>query len=229
MKIDLVQYLKERYLEREMDNRDSGPVITIARETGCPGKRIAQHLQDVLNQRNLKLGNNQEWKWVGKEVFEAAAKELDLEPESVKNIFNHPRSVIDEILGSQSRKYYVNDRRIRKTIGEVIRSMANDGRVIILGRGGVALTRDISKSLHIFIEAPLTWRVSIIMEKNSLSETDATKYVKEIDKQRQQFREYYRGKGTDYTWYDVRYNCMTLCVEEIVQSIVNLMENRKLI
>jgi cytidylate kinase len=229
MKIDMVQYLKERYLEREMENRDPGPVITIAREAGCPGKRIAQQLQDALNQRYLKTADKKEWKWVGKEVFEAAAKELELEPENVKNIFNHPRSVVDEILGSQSRKYYVNDRRIRKTIGDVIRSMANDGQVIILGRGGVALTRHIHKSLHVFIEAPLVWRVSILMEKDSLSESDATKYIKETDKQRQQFREYYQGKGTDYTWYDVRYNCMTLCVDEIVQSIVNLMENRKLI
>jgi cytidylate kinase len=229
MKIDLVQYMRERYLEREAPFHDPGPVITIARETGCPGKKIAQQLQDILNQRNLKTGNKKEWKWVGKDVFDAAAKELELEADNVKKIFKHPRSVVDEILGAQSRRYYVNDRRVRKTIGEVIRSMANDGNVIILGRGGVSATRDIAKSLHVFMEAPLTWRVAIVMEKDSLSEADALKYVKGIDKQRQQFREYFQGKGTDYTWYDVRYNCMTLSVDEIVQSIVNMMEIRKLI
>jgi cytidylate kinase len=221
--------MRERYLEREAPFHDPGPVITISRETGCPGKKIAQQLQDALNQINLKKGIRKEWKWVGKEVFDAAAKELELEPGSVKDIFKHPRSVVDEILGAQSHKYYVNDRRVRKTIGEVIRSMANDGNIIILGRGGISVTRDITKSLHICIEAPLTWRVAIIMEKEGLSESDATKYVKEIDKQRQQFRDYFEGKGNDYTWYDVRYNCMTLCVDEIVQNIVNLMEIRKLI
>jgi cytidylate kinase len=229
MKIDLVQYLRERYLEREAPYHDPGPVITIAREAGCPGKKIAQQLKDSLNQLNSNTGKRKEWKWIGKDVFDAAAKELEIESENIKNVFKHPRSVIDEILGAQSNKYYINDRKVRKTIGEVIKSMANDGNVIILGRGGVALTRDISKSLHIFIEAPLEWRVNIIMEKESLSEKDAVKYVKEIDKQRQQFRNYFQGKDNDYTWFDVRYNCMTLCIDEIVQSIQNMMEIRKLI
>jgi len=229
MKIDLAQYLKERYLEKESPTHDPGPVITIARETGCPGKKIAQQLQEELNKRKPKPSEKKAWKWVGKDIFEMASKELGIEPKNVKNIFERERSIVDQILSAQSHKYYVNDRRVRKIIGDLIKSIANDGHTIILGRGGIALTRDIPKSLHILIEAPLDWRVSIIMQKESLSEPDALKYVKEIDKQRQQFREYYKGKGNDYTWYDVRYNCMTLCIDEIVQSIANMMEIRKLI
>lgn len=230
MRIDLVGYLKDRYLERNIISKDPGPVITIARETGCPGKKVAQRLTDVLNQRVQNKANYKEWKWVGKEIFVEAAKELNLEPGEVENVFKQTdRNIIDQILSAQSSKFYKNDKSIRKTIGQTIRSMANDGNVIILGRGGVALTRDIHKSLHIYLSAPLEWRVSVITQKQCCTPDEAKKLVVETDKRREEYRDYFQGKGNDYTWFDVQFNCMTLCIDEIVDSIVKLMETRKLI
>ena len=196
---------------------------------GCPGKKVAQLLQEKLNQKGIKKHIHFDWKWVSKEIIDHAAKELELEPERIKSAFKHPRSFIEEIITSQSKKYYVNDRRIRKTIGEVIRSMANDGHVIILGRGGIALTRDIPKSLHISLEAPLEWRCALVSEKLGLSLADAKIYIKDIDDRRLQYRTYFQGKNNDYTWFDVRFNCMTLTASEIVDSIVKLIEIRKLL
>jgi cytidylate kinase len=226
MAIDLIHYLKDRYNERDFASSDPGPVITISRETGCPGRIVAQMLTDVLTQ---KYKGKKPWKWVGKEIFNEAAKELGLKSGEVQKVFKEKRNVVDQILSSQSQKFYKNDHRVRKTIGSVIRSMANDGNVIILGRGGVAITRDIPRSLHIFLEAPLEWRASIVSEKNCCNQQEATKYIQETDKRRAQYRDYYQGKNTDYTWYDARFNCMTLKMEEIVDAIIKLMELKKLI
>ena len=52
------------------------------------------------------------------------------------------------------KDYYKSDLKIRTTIAKVIRKFANEGNAIIVGRGGVAITRDIPLSLHIFLEAP---------------------------------------------------------------------------
>lgn len=229
MKIDLNQYLKERYHEKGIRSSDPGPVITIARETGCPGKNVSRKLTDMLNQRLLALGKKEQWKWVGKEVFVEAAKELGLDPVDVQAIFEENRNVIDEILSSQSQKYYKNDRRVINTIGEVVRSMANDGHVIILGRGGTPLSRDIKRSLHIYLEAPLEWRVSVSFTKHGCTMEEARRYVNETDKRRAKFREHFEGKGNDYTWVDVKFNCMTLSIDEIASSIFNIMEIRNLI
>lgn len=228
-KIDLSKYLHERYLERMAPLLNPGPVVTIAREMGCPGKKVSQLLQDTLNKVAQKDVKKPDWKWVSKEIFESAAKELELEPQRIVDAFKHPRGIIDEIIHSQSKKYYVNDRRIRKTIGEVIRSVANDGHVIILGRGGVALTRDIPKSLHIYLEAPLEWRAALVSEKQCMTIPDAKKYIREIDDRRAQYRAYYEGKNNDYTFFDVHFNCMTFTVSEIVNTIIKMMEIRKLI
>ena len=115
-----------------------------------------------------------------------------------------------------------------KTIGEVIKSMADHGHVIILGRGGTPLSRDIKKSLHIYLEAPLEWRISVAFEKYCCTMEEARKYVLETDKRRAKFREHFEGKGNDYTWVDAKYNCMTLTVDEICESIIKLMELKKL-
>ncbi len=229
MKIDLVQYMKNRYLERNAPSQDPGSVVTIAREMGCPGKKVAQCLTDCLNQRFEKSNKKDEWKWIGKEIFIEAAKELDLDPHEVREVFKKNRGVIDQILSSQSQKFYKSDKQVRKTIGQVIRSMANDGHVIILGRGGVALTRDIPRSLHVYLEAPLDWRAALVSEKDSIALEEAKKYAQAVDKRRAQYREYYQGKNTDYTWFDVQFNCMTLSIEEIVDVIIKMMEVRKLI
>lgn len=229
MKIDLVQYLKERYQERNKIIADPGPVITIAREAGCPGRKVAQKLTDLLNDHLQNQNKKETWKWVGKEIFDEAAKELNLQPSVVQKVFKEKRNVVDEFLSSQGQKFYKSDRRVRKTIGDVIRSMANDGHVIVLGRGGIAITKDIPKSLHIHLEGPLEWRVALVSEKQCCSVEEATRYVKQTDKRRLQYREYYHGKGTDYTWFDIRINCMNFKTDEIAEVIFNIMQIRKLI
>jgi cytidylate kinase len=229
MKIDLAAYMKQRFEERNTESKSPGPVVTIAREAGCPGKKIAQLLTEGLNDRLRIAGEPEKWKWIGKEIFIEAAKELDLEPAIIEDVFKHKRNIVDQIISAQASKFYKNDRVVRKTIGEVIRSIANDGHSIVLGRGGVVIAHDIPKSLHVYLEAPLEWRSSIISEKENYTLEEARKYAIETDRQRAQYRDYYHGKHTDYTWYDVKFNCMTLSVTEIVEDIIKLMELKNLI
>ena len=207
-----------------------GPVITIARECGCPSKKIAARLVSRLNDIKERPSKKIQWRWISKEILSESARELNLDPSDIRYVFQYEKkSVFDDILSSQSRKYYKSDRTIRKTIAQVIRNIASEGNVVIVGRGGVAITHDIAHSLHIKLEAPMNWRMLRISEKYCLSEKEACKYIKEIDKKREEFRDYYHGKGTDYTRFDVRYNCMTLSIEDVVNSIVSLMQTRKFI
>jgi cytidylate kinase len=229
MRIDLVQYLKSSYLEKNAPAHEPGPVITISREAGCPGKKISQHLMEVLNQKFVKPGSKELWKWVGKEIFMEAAKELELEPDQVRKVFKEPRTIMGQIVSSTAQKFYKSDRQVRETIGQVIRAMGEKGHVIILGLGGISLSRDLPKSLHISLEAPLEWRAISISEKHCCSPEEAKKIIIKIDRRRDQYRNYYQGKGTDYTSFDIRFNCMTLSIEEIVEEIVRLMEIRMLV
>jgi len=171
-----------------------------------------------------------EWRWINKEILSESAKELEVDPSEIKYVFDYEqKSFFDEILTSQSRKYYKSDRRIRKTIANVIRNIACEGNVIIIGRGGVAITRDIIKSLHIMIEAPLEWRAVRVSEKYCMSIEEAKKYATEIDKKRQQFRDYFHGRGSDYSSFDIKFNAMTISIDEMAEAIIKMMQIRNLI
>lgn len=230
MQIDLSKYLTERYLESKSRLDFDGPVVTIAREFGCPGKKIASGLAQQLNELKSPKAKKIDWRWISKEILSESAKELEVDPEEIKYVFDYQKkSIFDEILSSHSRKYYKSDRAIRKTIAKVIRNIASEGNVVIVGRGGVAITRDIEKSFHIHLEAPLEWRAMRVSEKFCMSIEEAKKYACEIDRKRQEFRDFFHGKGSDYSSYDVKFNCMTFTVEEIIQAIIRMMQLRNLV
>ena len=57
----------------------------------------------------------------------------------------------------------------------------------------------------------------------------AKKYCVEIDKKREEFRNYFQGKGNDYTRFDLIINCMTIDSDEIAAIITETMKIRKII
>jgi cytidylate kinase len=227
MKIDLSKYLAERYRDSMNKQEYEGPVVTIARDFGCPARKIAARLTNQLNQLKDSKTKNIPWRWINKEILAESARELDMDPAEIMYVFQYEKkTVFDDILSSQSRKYYKSDRKIRKTIARVIRNIASEGNVVIIGRGGVAITKDIERSLHIKLEAPIEWRALRASEKYCITLEEARKRAVEIDKKRQEFRNYFHGTESDYTRFDLRYNCMSLSLDDIVCSIVNMLTLR---
>ena len=230
MKIDISKYLKDRYEESVLRMSFPGPVVTISRELGCPSKKIAQKLVENLNNQGIKYAKDIPWRYIDKEIMEESARELGVHLSEIQYVFEYKQhGALEDLMLSHSRKFYKTDRKIRNTLAAVIKNFADEGNSIIVGRGGVAITRDIPKSLHIHLEAPLEWRALRTSEKHCLSLEDARKYCLDIDKKRKQFRDYFQGKGNDYTRFDLKFNCMTLDVDEIVEMIVAALKIRNLI
>ena len=230
MHIDISKYMSERIHSEAGLLKEAGPVITISREYGCPSKLIASNLAEELTRKMFVKGKQVKWKYVTKEIMAESARALEVDPEKIKYVFDYQqKSMLDDILSAQFNKYYKSERKIRNTIGKVIRNMAQEGHVIIVGRGGVAITHDIPRSLHVMLEAPLDWRVLRVAENYHISHNEARKTAIEVDKKRKEFREYFQGKETDYTRFDLTFNCMTFSIDEIVQIILKAAEIRKLV
>jgi cytidylate kinase len=230
MKLDLKKYMSDRLQEERGNAYSPGPVITISRQSGCPAKTIAKLLTEKLTEKMKVKGYDVLWRMITKEVMSESARELDVDPAQIKYIFDYEqKGVIDNILAAHLSKYYKSDRKIRNTIGKVIRNIASEGNVIIVGRAGVVIAHDIQKSLHINLEAPLEWRVIRTSNKHSISMEEAEKYTIDVDRKRKQFRDYFEGKNTDYTWFDLTFNCMSLSADEIASIIVKAAEIKKLL
>ena len=228
MKIDLSQYARDRLREREQKVvKYPGPVITISREFGCPSKPISRKLVHTIN----RITGKDNWDWISKEIMEKSAKELNVKPEEIKYVFEYEeKGIFDEILAAQSKKYHRSDRKIRKSIANVIRAIAYDGNVVIIGRGGVAIARDCPNAFHVKLMAPLEWRVKgVISRRENMTYDEGVKLTLDFDRKRKKFLDYYWGGESDHSIFDAIYNCSTMSDEEIVESIILILKKRNLI
>jgi cytidylate kinase len=101
--------------------------------------------------------------------------------------------------------------------------------MVLVGRGSVAILQGCPNSLHIRLQAPLEWRVQGICNSRGINETDALKLSNETDQKRKAIIELLLGRKFDQNLFDVVFNCKTFPKEEIVNSIMRIMEVRKLI
>ena len=230
----LLQYMKARFDSEPGTSRKNknqfGPVVTISREYGCPAKRLAGMLSSALNRIELENYSKSRWSWIGKEILDESAKELNLKPNMVRHVVNKDMNgVVDDIVMSLSHKYYPGDRKIKKTIGEVIREFAEQGHVIVVGRGGVSITRNIPNSLHVKIQAPIEWRINDVSSRQMISLSEARKKIEHIDAQRHLIREFFEGKKVDDSIFDVVFNYMTVSEEVIISTIIHMMEMRDMV
>lgn len=224
------KYFNQILSEQKVPHKTTGPYISISRDFGCLANPIARHLTKELSKRYKAKGVHREWKWLNKQILEESAKALDVSPSKIKYIFQSERkSMIDEIVGALSTRYYKSDKKIRNTIIEVIRSIARSGDVIIVGRGGVAFGRDNPNSLHIKLTAPIEWRVKRIQENYNKSDSEALMYVLDVDQERKYLIDSFLGYETDLSIFDLVFNRKTMQDKEIISIILNVIESRKMI
>ena len=216
----LLSYLNKRMSETEeikkKANSDAGPVITISREVGCNGVKLADIIVSKLNSKH----GNTNWKVVSKEVFYKSAKELKMHPEDVqKTLHQTEKFAFDDILKSFSDKTYKTDITIQKTTRGIIHQIAVEGNCIIVGRAGHIIAIDIDKSLHIRLIAPLEYRIGTIMRNNQLNREEAIDFIEKVEKERNQFRKVMLKDDPSNEIFDVTLNRAAFSDEEIIGMI----------
>ncbi len=222
--------MRERTGKRKSSGPDfyaPGPVITISRDYGCPGRRIARLLSETLTEKNARLGGNKEWKWISKEIIEESARELKLSPTLIQDLSDYrTRGFFENLALFFSDEFYPGDVKIKNTIARFIYNAASEGNVVIVGRAGESITKNFEKSLHIKLQAPLNWRARQVANSYGMSIVDAKKEVLEMDKRRTQFRNYFEKDLPDIEFFDVFFNVATMTDEEIIEMIIIIAETR---
>ncbi len=231
MKNILSKYIEEG-LDKPMPNKYPGPVIMISRECGCSAKRIATKLSKILTGYSFlsETKTDVEWKWVSKEIIEAAAIELEMAPDKVKNVFlSEAKQSIQEVTTafSTEKVYDAEDQQVIDTVRKVILRLAEEGNYIIVGRAAGVIARDVSRKLSIKLQAPLEWRINRIMQISNMSHADAQQYVLEIDRERELFIEHVAGRKLNNNDFDIIFNYSTMQDDHIVDAIINVIKNKR--
>ena len=224
------KYMKERIGQRKVAdaaNLSLGPVMTISREYGCPALDIAVKLAKTLTEKNRGSGINKEWRVVSKEIIEESARELKLSPSLMHDLSDYKHnSFFDNLALFFSDNYYPGNTKVKNTIAKFIYETAAEGNVIIVGRAGEAITKNITRSFHSKIIAPLDWRAQEVSIEENLSISEAKKRCVNQDKRREQFRHFFEGDKPDIEFFNVTFNYRDMTDEEIVELLVIVAEIR---
>jgi cytidylate kinase len=220
----IFDYFDTRYraemLGRPIDQ--TGPVITVSRLTGCDGREVAAALVAILNLRY----NTNKWRWIDKDIIYHAAHELKTDTNRVETYYqgmtmNDMSEMIMAFSGS-----FVSDSSVKKAIREVVLSIAREGHAVIIGRGGVAITRDMTNALHIRLVAPLYWRVENVMKKKAMIIEKAEEYVIETDEKRNKMILGFLDKkphNIDYL-FDSTLNRSSFSIDQLSALILDMYE-----
>lgn len=219
-------YFDSRYRDSILNKSplDDGPVITISRQTGCDARQVAGNIVDNLNR---KFGINK-WKWVDKDIIYKIAAELNTDALRVENFYKGIElSNVSEMIMAFSGNF-VSDLRVKKAIKDVVLSMCKEGFLVIVGRGGVSIAREIKDALHIRLVAPFYWRIENVMKKKNIDIEAAEEFVIDSDEKRYNLIQTFLDKKSlnlDYL-FDATINRNAFTINETADLVTDMFEKK---
>ena len=185
-------------------------IITISREMGSGGIPIAHKVAE-------KLG----YRLIDGEAIMAVAKEYGLSPESVEQADEKPPHFVDTLDSKQFLDLHL--------IELIILEAALKGNVVIYGRGGQDLLKEIGSVLRTRIIAPFEDRVERWAEREWLDPDRARYLVRKSDQQRAGFIKYYFDRDwQDSVHYDLTINTQRLSEDMAVKIICDSVKDSNL-
>ncbi len=159
-------------------------VITISHQFGSGanslGKKLAEKLGYVFADSEIvtkiaKAANVSE-AWVEHVEEEAGGKFLWLITQMVS------KGLVDKILADE--RGYIDETIYLDYLVVLIAQFAEEGNVVIMGRGSQYILRDHPDAVHILLVDSFENRIRRVMDRDGLSEKEASKLVKAEDKRR---------------------------------------------
>ena len=223
-------YNLQSYFEKRFTSTKQAPptkksvFITFSRQTGCNGTGFAVDLVKALKSEGHK------WAFMNKEVLEEAAIKLKIDPSKIKYVFeNRKKTHADDVLSALSSKYYKSDKKVRKTITEVLRHYAIEGNIIIVGRAGIATTNNLPGGFHIRFTAPYDWRVNALKKRGEFKDVDVAAFIKKHDTKKTKLIENFYGKNFNEIQFDLTINCEAYTRPQIISLIIESMKMKNMI
>ena len=181
-------------------------LITIGRSFGSGGGYIGQAIGKKLG---IPFYDNELISKVAEES--GHSKSLFADGEERRSLFSMSSFFSTSRLGVIDSSF-VNDNMMFKIQSEVIRSIAERGDAVIIGRCADYILRDM-KCLSVFVCAPEEYRIQRLMKEEGLTEDEAERLMRRKDRTRETYYNYYTfgawGQAANYN----------LCVDSSVMGI----------
>jgi cytidylate kinase len=205
---------------------DEKYVITINRELGSGGRTIGDKLAKRLGVP-----------FYDKALIQELEKKYDLTSEEIERLkgqkhnwwadFKRSLKIMPSfaapqfIPGNTAMPDFLVTNDIFKSETEILKGICADESCVIAGRSGFYVLRDHPNHLSILIQAKMEYRIKRLMDRRGISEEEAMKIIKEVDKARESYVKKYTGTSRyDTRNYDLVFSVENHTEDEIVDLIV---------
>ncbi len=194
-------------------------IVTIGRQHGSNGRDIARALAKEMG-----------YTCFDKEIVDTAAENSSFSKEILHSYDEKRVSPyivpVPHYLGL-NESFRLN-MQVASAQFEAIRSLAEQGDCIFVGRCADYVLRKEPELLRVFIMADEDFRINTMMEKQGLNESEARRLIRQVDKDRASYYRYY----TDQIWgerenFDLILNSAKIGVNGCVKLIESYIEAMK--
>jgi cytidylate kinase len=217
----------ERYLSAQLAEKGSArtgptpaihPFVTISRQAGAGGHRLAETLLDLFAaQEDDRL-------FGGWQVFDRRLCEIVADNPAYSTSMS---SLLEEEYRTKTNEFFsqlldptIDQDILMRHVFEVVRAVASIGKSIIVGRAGSEVTRGMGPGVAVRLIAPEEVRIAGVMEYYGLDERAARDKARRVDESRARLlKAHFRVDIDDPTRYDAVWNTGLAPIETIAESI----------
>jgi len=199
--------------------------ITISRQTGSGAHSVGEKLAEYLQAR-APYGSS-EWRVYDRNLVETALEEHNLPRRFARYVpedrVSGVTEAMDELLGTHPPAWSL----VQQT-GETMLHLAEQGSVILIGRGANIITSGLAHAFHVRLVGSVEKRVRKIQEMHGLDEKSAFDFVRRQDRGRQRYLRKYFGKDPDdLTLYHLVINTDFVPYQEAARMIADAALNSR--
>ncbi len=202
------------------------PFVTISRQAGAGGRSLAGAIVGRLRMdaRSPDLGRG--WQVADRNLCEELLQDPDIVNVSLRELeteeFNGPvEDFMVEVLGQRTSQF-----EIYRRLFAIMRRLASVGKVILIGRGGACVTRNLPGGIHIRLTAPLELRVERMRAWLGVSESEAVEEIRRQDLSRRRMLSQIFGKDVrDPEIYEQVYDTGAASIDAIADECVERIQS----
>lgn len=172
-------------------------IITIGRQHGSNGHAVAETLAKRLH-----------IPCYSKEIVDRTARDSNFSHEVIRS---YDEKRISPFMAPSTHFFGMDEgfrlnMQIASAQFDAIRNLAAEGDAVFVGRCADYVLRGREDLVRVFLMADMPYRIKTVMERKTLSEDQAKKLIREVDKDRASYYRYY----TDQSWGES--DCYDLCL-----------------
>jgi cytidylate kinase len=201
-------------------------VVTVSRQYGAGGKRVAPAIAEALG-----------FRFVDREVTEQAARRLGMDPGVAEGKDERAPAIVEELglaLAAAAPPFagtpppqVIDERVLADATRRIILTMADAGGYVILGRAGQAVLADRADACHISLVGEVRDRARRVMSSQGIGEREALALCERVDGERAGYvRRFYGLDIRDPVLYDCVLNTSRVGTEGATDVAVAVCKHR---